>query len=134
MNQISYINKVAIAIAGKMTTIRHDRWAWVKAGDTFTDIPIKGLATLNVEETIDDKAVIYTSTLTMTVDTDKFPQLDKVAVRMGTVNGGSLLMGDEHRPWVQCTVSKSHPESVGSPCVTTVKAVWTGPRKPAVLK
>lgn len=135
MNHISYINKVEV------TATQNFGWffysgqnAWVPNNMEFTEIPISGLATLTCEQNIDDKSVIYTSTLTFTVDTETMPVLDKVAFRLGAADGSRLLMGDDRRPYVMCTVTEDHPDSVGSAVKRTVKATWTGPRKPYLLK
>jgi hypothetical protein len=135
MNQISYINKVEVTEAKNLDNFNsYNGWAWLPTTVPFTEIPISGLATLTTEESVSDKSVVFTTSLNFVADTTQLPRWDKRVFRLTATDGTRRLMGDNARPWVQTVATTEHPESVGSPVKTTVKATWTGPRKPPVLK
>jgi hypothetical protein len=136
MNRINYINKVEVTLGKNLQSVAYFKnKVSINAGEAvpFREIPISGLATLSVEENIENKTVLYTATLSFTADTDEPGIVPKMAYRLTTSDGRRLLMGDCGRPYVITTQTKEYPDSVSSPVKTTVKATWKATRTVAEI-
>jgi len=125
-----FINRIAFCSASLLTSalVFPPSSQVVLSADLATkDLPLAGLAALEVSEEMKDGQRIFTSKLTATLCEEFEPPAAPIALLMRLTDGSRLLLGTSARPFPIVAMSLKRPEKASSQSACTLTATWTAP-------
>lgn len=93
----------------------------------YEELPVVGLASLEVSDAVDNGVRLWTSKLTATLPSrPAVPNVPK-SFRLTATDGTVYLLGLSERPYPVVTVKDDHPAVTKGICACTITAVLSGP-------
>lgn len=99
----------------------------------FYDIPLKGLASLEVTSELREGQTIYTARLAATLCGLWSVPRQPVALRLTYTDGRRVIIGTDAAPYPTVAVTVTRPDSAASKSALTLSATWTAALPPLEL-
>lgn len=99
----------------------------------YEELPIVGLASLEVSDNVEKGVRIWKSELSMTLPSRPSVPDVPMSFRLTAVDGTIYLMGLSDRPHPVVTVKDNHPAATSGKCACAMTAVLNGPL-PALMQ
>lgn len=98
----------------------------------WRELPVVGLASLQVEEELISGVRIYTAKISASLP-ERFVPVQHAALRLTDVRGRQLLVGLSERPYPLLTQEDALPDKPTEASRTQLNATWTAPRPPLAI-
>lgn len=99
----------------------------------YEELPVVGLASLEVSDAVDNGVRLWTSKLTATLPERPAVPDTAVSLRLTAVDGTVFLMGLDCRPHPVVTIDDRHPSNASGLCACSFQALLKGSMPALVL-
>lgn len=129
---VAFINRLEICAArhARFTTFAPSPDAILAAPMPLLELPLQGLAELEVTRELNDGIYLFTSKLTAVLscayDNPSEPQI----LRLTLTDGTQYYIGTNRRPFPTMSLNTSRPAKTPNQSAITLSAQWIGPLPP----